>query len=173
MADLGSIGAESVTAMRMVVATPSVFNGLLRDCITAQRAPDIGPRSVFRCMRVDGDYQICGGMELVEGSPSPPSLRMDALGKWTFRWLVQAEANSISALVKQADVTPRPSMVVKANPLIGVPLDLVAVAPAGSGWVTIGPITVTPSVKGGLRVELRNNYDCQFGQTPCYFEITL
>jgi hypothetical protein len=85
-------------------------------------------------------------------------------------------------MVKQpANVTPYPTMVVKANSTIGVAADVSGASPGGAGWVTIGPLTVNPSSDGPVWVEIRNN--CQkYDPTgsvnssnilpwmPCYFD---
>lgn len=93
-----------------------------------------------------------------EGSPATPSLLLCQPGQWRFRWAVHAGARSISVLAKQgANVAPHPSMIVKSNPAIGVNADVSASSPGGTGWQTIGPISVSPSSDGALWVELWNN----------------
>lgn len=96
-------------------------------------------------------------VDLTSGNPAP-SLRVQAPGKWRFRWAVKSGSRSIMIDVKQvSNTTPRPSVIVKANTAIGVNSDVTGTAGAGTGWVTIGPIAVTPSSDGALWVELWNN----------------
>lgn len=96
----------------------------------------------------------------VEGSPATPSLEIAQPNQyWRFRWAVLSGTHTISVRVKQvANGTPRPSIVIKANPAIGVNSDVTEVAPSGADWVTIGPATVSPTSDGVLWVELWNNY---------------
>ena len=63
----------------------------------------------------------------------------------------------------------RPSFIVKANPSIGVNADVTGTAGSGTGWVTVGPVTVTPSSDGVLTVELWNN-DIGTFNSPAYFD---
>jgi len=112
---------------------------------------------------------IAGGRDNVEGNPAQPSLKMERLGKFRFRWIVTSGARTISVNVKQAiNLTPRPTLVVKANSSIGVNSDVTGTAGSGTGWVTIGPVAINPSSSGAVWVELRANYD---GQTcPSYWD---
>lgn len=85
-------------------------------------------------------------------------------GTYRFRWTVAAGSRSISIDVKQAvNVSPRPRVTVLANPDIGVSADVQASAASSAGWVTIGPIAVTPSSAGALWVVLEALYDGQSG----------
>jgi hypothetical protein len=72
--------------------------------------------------------------------------------------------------VKQAaNASPRPSMVVKANPAIGLNTDTTGTAAAGAGWIVIGPITVNPTSDGATWVELRNNLET-VTRAYCYWD---
>ena len=103
--------------------------------------------------------QIGVGKNSVEGSNTPPSLQLDYPGMWRFRWVIKGGTKTVSVLTKQNSTGSayRPSMVVKANPLIGVPYDISASAANASSWTTIGPISVTPTGTGSVWVELHNN----------------
>ena len=105
-----------------------------------------------------------------EGSPAQPSLELNIPGMWRFRWGVTPGVRTIQINVKQAiNTSPRPTMTVKANAAIGVATDQVATAASASGWIVLGPISITVSAAGPLWVELRNNYYGNFA-TPCYFD---
>ena len=111
--------------------------------------------------------------ETVDGDPATPCLALDYPGFWRFRWGVTTAlgTRTITIFAKQvSNVTGfRPSMVVKANPSIGVNSDVTGTAGAGTGWTTIGPLTVTPSGNGVLWVELHNNDTSTF-QSTAYFD---
>lgn len=121
---------------------------------------DIGPRSYFRALQVGPQYMVRGSIEGIEGNPEVPSLRMWSVGKFRFRWTVTAGAKTIRVDVKQPiNQNPRPRMVVKARPSIGVINDVEGVAAAGTGWVTIGPLTINPTSEGAVWVELEARYE--------------
>jgi hypothetical protein len=145
MADLGSIGQESVIAQR-------------------------GPRSRVRCIRAGDDYLVLGGRENSEGNAAP-CLRMDAPGSWSFWWPVDAGTIELTCDVRQAvNLSPRPRITIKANPDIGVNSDVTGEAPSGTGWVTIGPLEVSPTGTGALRVILEARHEGQDGVVPCYWD---
>lgn len=106
-----------------------------------------------------GRNLICGiSKETVEGSPSSPSLKISQNAIWRFRWAVQSGARTISIKCKQAiNLSPRPTMTIKANSSIGINSDLIATASSNVGWVTIGPISFTAIGSGLIYVELSNN----------------
>lgn len=139
MADLGAIGIDGNLVEPNSGLTPS--------------------HTLKGAVCVDGIYQALGGKDTVEGDPAQPSLRLSA-GYWAFRWTVLTGTRTISVKVKQpANLSPRPTLVVKANPEIGVNADATGTAAAGTGWVTIGPVTITPTSDGAVWVELHNNID--------------
>lgn len=124
----------------------------------------------WRSIHVNGEYQARGGRDNVEGNPFQPSLRIEMRGRFRFRWVLAVGARTISINVKQAvNLSPRPSLVVKANPETGIMADVETFAASGTGWVTIGPVAISPSAQGALWVELRSNYDGQSG-IPCYWD---
>jgi len=95
---------------------------------------------------------------------------LDVRGTYRFRWTVAAGSRSISIDCKQAvNLSPRPRVTVLANPEIGVNADVQGSAASGTGWVTIGPIAVTPSSAGALWVILEALYDGQSG-IPTYWD---
>ena len=73
-----------------------------------------------------------------------------------------AGTRTISIMTKQAGTGLaagyRPTMVVKANPAGGIPVDVTGTAPNGAGWVMIGPLTVSPTSDCSVWVELHNNF---------------
>jgi hypothetical protein len=109
------------------------------------------------------------GKSTVQGDPATPSLQVDFNGFWSFRWVVASGTRTITVRVKQAtNQTPYPSVIVKANAAIGVNSDATGTSAGGAGWVTIGPVTVTPTSAGVLMVELWNN--STHSKDPCYFD---
>lgn len=109
--------------------------------------------------------------ENTEGNPTPPCLAIDQPNVRRFRWGVLAGTRTISIDTKQvSNVTgKRPRIIVKANPEIGVNADVVGDAGAGTGWTTVGPLTVTPTSDGVLWVELWN-MDTDTFQSSAYFD---
>jgi hypothetical protein len=126
--------------------------------------------------------QVGVNQDTTQGSPSPPSLRLDFPGNmWRFRWVTKEGARSISVLSMQNSTgSYRPSMIIKANPNIGLNNDLSASAANGSGWVNIGPIMFTSLAPDVVWVELHNNNyglsnlnasgNPEFVKTPAYFD---
>jgi hypothetical protein len=105
-----------------------------------------------------------------EGSPSQPSLALTQPGNWRFRWVVRTGTRTISINAKQAsNQTSRPSMVIKSNTSIGIDNDVSGSAPAGTDWVTIGPLTVIPTGTDVVWVELWNN-SISISNDPAYFD---
>lgn len=108
------------------------------------------------------NYQCRGGRSDLQGNPTAPSLRIQSRGKWRFRWNLSEGTHEISVKVKQdVNLDPRPTLTVKANPEIGLMSDVVGVAEASFGWITIGPLSVTVSTKGATWVEFNTRYESQ------------
>lgn len=121
----------------------------------------------------DGSYgrplTFGAGRESVDGSPATPCLALNFYGCHTFRWAAPSGARTISVKVKQADNrSPYPTLVVKKNAALGIGADVTGTSPGGTGWVTIGPVTVSPTVSGVLIVELWNNSG--YRNAPTYFD---
>ncbi len=96
--------------------------------------------------------------DLSDGDPASPSMGMWFPTQFSFRWVVNPGTHTIQVNVKQdINISPRPSMIVKANSSIGVNSDVSASAPSNTGWCVIGPITVTATAQGILIVELASN----------------
>jgi hypothetical protein len=149
MPDLGTIGTEHVAVKRS--------NGFCS-------------LQVYRSL-------VCAGAILMsnsrrndtEGFPIGPSLDISSHTCYRFRWAMDSGARTISCYVKHpSDGTPRPTLVVKANPAIGINADVTGTASSSTGWVQIGPITVNPTSDGATWVELWNNRDAQVDH--CYFD---
>ena len=141
------------------------------DTLYSRLNRDIGPRWAIRSFLFGSSEAVLGARDNTEGNPAQPSLRMDSRGVFRMRWKVLPGTRTITVSVKQAvNLSPRPTIVVRANPDIGVNSDVTETAPGGASWVTIGPATVTPSSAGVLAVELRANYDGQYQQAPCYWD---
>lgn len=112
---------------------------------------------------------VLGGQDLTVGNSSA-SFRMDAAGTWSVEIPFPSGTNTIQVDVKQSvNVSPRPTLIVKANPDFGVNADVTGTAGSGAGFVTIGPLTVAPTSDAALTVILANNYDSQDGGAPCYW----
>lgn len=128
---------------------------------------------VLRSMNIGGSPVWISGMskELVDGSPGAPSLKLDRPNSWRFRWAIRSTgAHTIQINAKQAvNQNPRPSMIVRANPSIGIYNDVSASAPTGTGWVLLGPISVTTSAVGATYVDISNNYSGSTSSS-CYFD---
>lgn len=108
--------------------------------------------------------------DVTHGSPASPSLAIWEPGIWRFQWVLRLGTQTISVRVLQeVNASPRPTITVKANPSIGVNVDVVGTAGAGISWVTIGPVSVTSTGIGAVWVELANNYDLDFN-CPAYFD---
>lgn len=106
----------------------------------------------------------------VDGNPATPCLQVTYPGFWRFRWTVTPGVRTISVLAKQiANVSPFPSLILKANSAIGVPSDVQSFASGGTGWSTIGPITITATGTGVFYVELWNNCKAKAG-SPALFD---
>jgi len=122
----------------------------------------------------DGNFgrhlQIGANRDNVEGSPGSPSLRLDIPGFWRFRWAVSVGTHTIQVDTKQViNASPRPTLVIIANPDVGLMANVTATAPSGTGWVTIGPASFNATAVGAVWVELHNNYVALFN-TPAYFD---
>jgi hypothetical protein len=100
------------------------------------------------------------------GSPTIPSLRIDYPGAyWRFRWVVTSGSHSITCLAQQSLVSTlpasyAPSIVVKANPGLGLNFDQSASGVVGSSiFQLLGPVTfsVTSNTGSVVWVELHNN----------------
>lgn len=143
------------------------YNGCLTKVI-----PNIGrPASRFQCVIANDRQLVSGAEDFSQGNPGQPSLRMDAKGTWRFRWAMQPGAHTISVNVLHAiNQNPRPSMVVKNNPGIGINVDIETFAASGTGWVIIMSPLFTTSALGVTWVELRNNLETNVGASPCYWD---
>lgn len=149
MPDLGAYGSDSLLSVRA------------KD----EQSPHWSIRSIV----CDSTYHCRGAKDTTQGDPSQPSLRIDGKGVWRFRWAVSSGTRTISVSVKQAlNISPRPTLVVKANAAIGVNSDVTGTAGSSATWVTIGPVTASPSSDGALWVELRANLDYQ--SATCYWD---
>lgn len=105
----------------------------------------------------------------VEGYAAGPSLDIPSNGAFRFRWSVETGARTISVYVKHpSNLSPRPTLTVKANAGIGIAADASATAPSGTGWVQIGPLAINPTSDGAVWVELANNVDGMMDH--CYFD---
>jgi hypothetical protein len=173
MSDLGSIGIRGGEARALIIARPlPPATGLAyKGCLT-RSSPGVGttPSRLQSLMVGSGQYAL-GGEDFSVGNPAQPSLRMDASGRWRFRWALTAGSHSIQINVLHAiNQNPRPSLVVKANPSIGIPADVEMFAPSGTGWVTAGPIAFVTTALGATWVELRCNLVTNVGMFPCYWD---
>jgi hypothetical protein len=128
-----------------------------------------------------GRHMQTGVVEnFVDGNPSAPCLQLTYPGFWRFRWGISPGYRSIYISVKQPHFFPvsygspvsifyPPSLIVKANPAIGLNADLVGTAPVNQGWVQIGPVSFTATDYGPVFVELHNNNTAEYS-TPVYWD---
>jgi hypothetical protein len=92
---------------------------------------------------------------LTDGSPLTPCLEFDYGGFFRFRWPMGAGLHELSMDVRNlSGLLPYPVITLRANPAIGINADVVGSAVAGTGWQTIGPLSVTATGNGAIWVEL-------------------
>jgi hypothetical protein len=139
----------------------------------------IGPREACAIARLRSiNYRkrpmsVGVGKSTHRGFATPPSLEMIQPGKFRMLWPVMSGEHSISVwcgrerLVVGMAERDKPRMVIKANPDLGVPSDIVEVAADSENWVLIGPMTVmiasdyvtSDTLMGVLEVWLEYAYD--------------
>lgn len=172
MADLGAIATQGCETKATKVGNAMLQpTGLAWPGCTT-KAYQAGYAAVrFRSLTVGNDRYVLGGEDFIQGSPAAPTLWMDAFGVWRFKWVLEPGAHTLQVNVLQAaNMSPRPTMVIKSNPSIGLNADVSATAPSGAGWTVIAAPTVTATALGATWVELHNNLDTNVGQTPCYWD---
>jgi hypothetical protein len=114
-------------------------------------------------------YYWGAGVDAVNGSPSPPSYQFQRAGLMRFPWKVNSGTRTLSVNVMQpVNTSPRPTLTVRASSDLGVNSDVVASAGSSTGWVTIGPVTVTPTSNGVLWVEIACSTPGM--NVPCNFD---
>lgn len=102
--------------------------------------------------------QVGVSKEPVSGSLNDPCLKLEYPGFWRFRWAVKSGTRTVSVQARQNSTGSfRPSVVIRANPSIGVNTDVSGSAPDGNSWTTIGPLAISPTSVGYVWVELHNN----------------
>jgi hypothetical protein len=149
MADLGSIGRQSMKYNNADV----VSNG----------------RCIYRALHIGKDTLVAGGQDFNTGNPTPPSLRMDSKGLWTFNWPVDNRARTIFVDVMQTvNLSPRPRLVLSANSNIGVSANTNDAASSAT-WVTC-QLSFTPTGTGVVIIGFESMYDGQFAQCPTYWD---
>lgn len=123
-------------------------------------------------IEVGGNYFPIMKKDTNIGNPTAPSLYIQSQGFVSFTWPVTAGTRTISVTTLQtyssSMASIRPSMIVVQNTVAGVSSSVSASAAIGSGWTTIGPITVNPSTSSALEVRLYNNVGGQV--VPCWFD---
>lgn len=168
MADLGVIGVNGLVTKRHIQFLGWYYTGIKLGFISLKTEFGIPWR--WRCLHLGSLYNAKGvGKELSQGNPAIPSIKIEAKGRWRFRWKMLAGPRTLTLKCKQEiNVSPRPSVIIKANPEIGINSDITTVATSGTDWVTIGPIAVNPTIIGATWVELHANADYQ--NAVCYFD---
>lgn len=168
-----SNAVKGLTTGALIIGVPPVqltgmaFNGGL-----TKSMPGFGRASErFRSLHIQtGAALVSGGEEFTQGIPTSPSLRFDAAGAWKFRWVVSAGTQTLTiSCMQAANQAPRPSVVVKAHPAIGVNSDITVSAPSGGGWVAIS-VPVTAAATGAVWVELHSDLDASPGVYPTFFD---
>ena len=126
------------------------------------------PKTLHKLVCYTTPYTI-GTTSGIEGTLEPPSINIPVNGMFRFRWAFGSGTRTISVSAKQPkNGTPRPTVVIKSNSSVGIPIDVSESAIPDNGWVTIGPITINPTTSGATWVELHNNYEGI--NEPCYFD---
>src|SRR6267378_7706794 len=145
---------------------PALPNNAVESVIALTSMSALNPLTI-RGMNCSGEHLTVGAEDLVVGNVAPPSIRIDNWGYWRFRWSVASGTRTISIYAKQAiNMSPRPTLVERANPAIGVNADVTGTAGSSTGFIQIGPVTISPSSAGAVWVELWNNYNSQYLATP-------
>lgn len=130
---------------------------------------------IDQCSSYNGDaasrhLQVGARQESVDGSPLTPCLALDIPGFWRFRWSVTAGNRTLTVNTKQvSNSVMRPTVKIKKNSAIGLNADVIGTAPAGAGWVTLGPVSFSVSGTGMVYVELWNNDTMNYASTA-YFD---
>jgi len=149
VADLGSIGIIEGQGLKLTKAWVDVGFTQLQQVIV------LGPSRSERLYN--------GRKNTSDGSPAQPSLELvGANNGFRFRWAVKSGTRTLS--IKLANVwglSPYPTVTIRKDASLGVNSDVVGTAIAGTGWQTVGPLSVSPSSDGVLLVELSNG-----GGTP-------
>jgi len=95
-------------------------------------------------------------------------MKMQLRGVCRIAWTFAAGARTFSVDVYQPlNLSPRPTMVVRANGDAGIRADVTGTAASGAGWVTI-TVNVSPIVAGTVWVDLFNNLDRL--DSVCWFD---
>jgi hypothetical protein len=107
----------------------------------------------------DRYLQIGQAKSTTEGSPSAPSLNLQHKGMWRFRWVVTPGVRSVSILCKQqmAVAGTTPSIIIRANPNVGLNADISGSALVTNDWSVVGPVTFTSTGTDVMWVEVWNN----------------
>jgi|ERR1041384_116380 hypothetical protein len=104
-----------------------------------------------------------------EGSPGSPCMRMSQIGYWRFRRTLNAGTRAFQINVKQAaNQSPRPSVIIRKNLSMGINSDITIIAPSDTGWVVVGPQTISVTNQGFVWIELHNNYETYPPTAPAY-----
>lgn len=157
--------------------TDVIFDDLGHFTLPPVHGLKTGPASVGHLRQIrmldpdSGDLTVGIRMSNTEGNPETPSMAIDIPNARKFRWGVLAGTKTISVRAKQVSNTTgsRPRLVIRANPAIGVLVDVVGEASSSADWVTIGPLSVTVTGPGVLLCELQNVDHAAF-DSPAYFD---
>ncbi len=164
MADQGSIATlpgeiySTLVALRAPLFQASGQAVWHDDRLASTRVALRAPAFIFRGASVlvgVQDRLWGGGRDETEGNPASPSLRVAGGGVFRFRIPIDSGQRSVSVKCKETSaLAPRPVLRICENGEVGLLAAVEAVAPAGSGWVTVGPATFTATAKGGVVIEL-------------------
>lgn len=173
MANLGTIATQGDETKRSFVGNPAKQpSGLAWEGDETKSSPLVGnPAMRLQSLMIGEKRYVWGAEDFIFGDPQSPCLRMDASGSWRFRWAMEPGTHSISVNVNHAiNQNPRPSIALKANPGMGIPVDVEVFAPSGTGWVTFGIPSFNTTAQGATWVELRCNLVTNVGFSPCYWD---
>jgi|GEM_PF-2230628 len=154
MADRGDIARCLAGPAVVVVQRKPIFPRILRAITTVGLAEQLAAEA-----RRDDS----------EGSSAPPSLYLPKGGRIRLRIPIAAGSRAVTVKARQPSAgLPRPTARILTNAAIGLNADLTAAAPAGTGWVSIGPLTFNATANGGVEVELFAPWSG--GISGCWFD---
>jgi len=156
----GSLSRRVVTAFLQTYSMPHTGSGM--DCGPVKSinvGADVGS---FMGNDTFGVRPYVYGLskDTTEGSPTSPCLRLEYPATfWRFRWVAKTGQRRIAVRVKQVKsfTGQRPTMIIRKNSMVGLTSDWIETAPAGTDWVTIGPVIFNFTGTDMLWVEVWNN----------------
>lgn len=158
MADHGEIARYPATYLPTMVVQVQPVLPLVPRCIRTVHAEPSAERLALNA-----------GRDNAEGTSTQPSLYLPQGGLIRLRIPVAAGSRAVTVKARQpSGLLPRPTARLLPNAAIGLNAEVSATAPAGPGWVSIGPLTFTATANGGVFVELFAPWSG--GESGCWFD---